>query len=349
MEKALRRVLSGIAVLLLAPLASGQSMHTTQALIDGAALSVNYPNTFWVQSDASDGGTRQFTGVRLNDWYGITVGHGFFEGGVTYSNHVGGNGSNFLSGPGNTFTFADVWIHPQWGGTIGGSSVDLAIVRFNAPWAGSAVTIGTAAEDELLTYSGFGTPATPSTGFLPADGQRRAFQTYLDDFGSPLFASFYIDGVFRRPGHPEFLALGGVGTPGNSGGGVWNDSGELVGIMAAQSLAPNHSGATYSMYLDPFVPWIDSIISALPGDYDADGSVGQADLNLVLLNWGTTGVPTGWVNEPPAGEIGQAELNGVLLNWGSGAAEPSRVPEPGAALLVLAGLGRARRRRGGSS
>ena len=61
-------------------------------------------------------------------------------------------------------------------------------------------------------------------------------------------------------------------------------------------------------------------VSPLEGDYDNDGFVGQADLDLVLLNWGKTSppVPAGWVNQVPAGLIGQAALDGALLHWGDG-------------------------------
>jgi len=91
------------------------------------------------------------------------------------------------------------------------------------------------------------------------------------------------------------------------------------------------------------------------GDYDNSGVIGQADLDLVLLNWGTTGTPDGWVNQVPTGVIAQAELDDVLLNWASGvepsfAASSSSVPEPAtAAMLVMSGLVLAYRRERGTS
>jgi len=78
----------------------------------------------------------------------------------------------------------------------------------------------------------------------------------------------------------------------------------------------------------------------VPGDYDNDGLVGQGDLDLVLLNWGSTAppVPGGWINEQPDGLIGQTELDGVLLNWGNmaPALAAASVPEP--TTVVLLGL-----------
>lgn len=59
----------------------------------------------------------------------------------------------------------------------------------------------------------------------------------------------------------------------------------------------------------------------IQGDYNGDNFVGQADLDLVLQNWGTTGVPTGWVTNLPVGLISQGELDGVLGYWGDGSVD----------------------------
>lgn len=81
---------------------------------------------------------------------------------------------------------------------------------------------------------------------------------------------------------------------------------------------------------------------ALTGDYNADGIVSQADLDVVLLNWGDEVMPIGF-NEnsvigggPFDGLISQNELDGVLLSWGTGISTSGTVvPEP----TALAGLG----------
>jgi hypothetical protein len=78
-------------------------------------------------------------------------------------------------------------------------------------------------------------------------------------------------------------------------------------------------------------------------DYDGSGTVDQADVDLVLLNWGAgaTAPPAGWINDLPTGIIDQGELDGVLLNWGAGdamVAASAAVPEPSGVLLVLIAL-----------
>jgi hypothetical protein len=117
-------------------------------------------------------------------------------------------------------------------------------------------------------------------------------------------------------------------------------------FVAGINSPTNFSNATGSVNLSPPPAGID-------GDYNNNGTVEQADLDLVLLNWGNAAEPPpeGWVNDLPLGSIDQAELDGVLLNWGNMVAESASVPEPnttalGAAvattLLIVALCGRGR-------
>ena len=84
---------------------------------------------------------------------------------------------------------------------------------------------------------------------------------------------------------------------------------------------------------------------ALEGDYNGDGVVSQADLDLVLLNWGTdvavSGPIEGWLHGLPDGVVSQAQLDAVLLNWGNANSGVVAVPEPAyctvCLLAVLAG------------
>jgi hypothetical protein len=86
------------------------------------------------------------------------------------------------------------------------------------------------------------------------------------------------------------------------------------------------------------------LFAPAPGDYNASGTVEQADLDLVLLNWGADAAtpPAGWINHLPVGVIDQTELDAVLLNWGQVGGTPApasvvaAVPEPNGMLLGMA-------------
>jgi peptidyl-prolyl cis-trans isomerase A (cyclophilin A) len=84
------------------------------------------------------------------------------------------------------------------------------------------------------------------------------------------------------------------------------------------------------------------LATGVPGDYNASGLVEQADLDLVLSNWGKSAMelPNGWFQDLPSGNVDQNELDGVLANWGKAAAGSSSltagsVPEPSSWLLAL--------------
>jgi hypothetical protein len=88
----------------------------------------------------------------------------------------------------------------------------------------------------------------------------------------------------------------------------------------------------------------DAQLALLPGDYNASGLVEQADLDLVLTNWGADAAapPDGWVQDLPSGIIDQGELDSVLAGWGStpaSALAAATVPEPSSVILLsLCGL-----------
>jgi hypothetical protein len=81
----------------------------------------------------------------------------------------------------------------------------------------------------------------------------------------------------------------------------------------------------------------------LPGDYNDNGVVEQADLDVVLLNWGSELLDpgsVGWLADLPNSFVDQEELDKVLLNWGSSsqAVDTAGVPEPSSLILLASGL-----------
>lgn len=75
----------------------------------------------------------------------------------------------------------------------------------------------------------------------------------------------------------------------------------------------------------------------LPGDFNGDRLINNADLNLLLNHWGSGELPAEWDGRQLAGEaVANAELNGLLYAWGrgDGATDTGVVPEPTAAGLL---------------
>lgn len=87
----------------------------------------------------------------------------------------------------------------------------------------------------------------------------------------------------------------------------------------------------------------ESISAGLPGDFNNNGAVENADLTLLLNNWASPvpPVPTGWTGTPqPTGPaVDNDELTALLNNWGAtvggGATSGLSVPEPGTWAVIF--------------
>ena len=127
--------------------------------------------------------------------------------------------------------------------------------------------------------------------------------------------------------------LGTLVTPGISGLD-WGGHTVLTGANAytlgriAQN-GVNYNGISGTIFPEPCIQ---------QGDFNCNGTVENADLTLLLNNWGHTvpPVPAGWMGspQPTAPAIDNDELTSLLNNWGhhtpgAGAA----VPEPASAIL----------------
>jgi hypothetical protein len=176
-----------------------------------------------------------------------------------------------------------------------------------------------------------------------------AFTYDRDDQGVPKDESYVID--FTGPGsittdYGIVIAIQDesntwTGGPNRTYEDLWD-----MGILRANGLS-GLDGASFDEYftvmgtsgLDDYT--LTSLVippGGVPGDYNGNGTVEQADLDLVLLNLGDDGAtpPGGWINDLPTGTIDQAELDGVLLNWGNagGLGAAAGVPEPATWLLI---------------
>jgi hypothetical protein len=176
-------------------------------------------------------------------------------------------------------------------------------------------------------------------GALMGDGQTATLEFVLT---SGSYSPIEVGGTaYLGNGHMS-LVLDGY-TP--TGGEMF----ELLqaGTRSGEFLSVDTSQATLPGELMWEVSYTDTAVllevlgesSILIGDYSGNGLVEQADLDLVLGNWGAEAgnVPATWVNDLPEGFVDQAELDKVLGNWGASLQNAAgAVPEP--ATLALAGF-----------
>jgi hypothetical protein len=163
------------------------------------------------------------------------------------------------------------------------------------------------------------TPALKIAQPLEGDlGEHRHLLYYALDDSPPAAAGAYgffaqLTSPFYGASSPFFIALNN---------GISSDE-LLAGALAINAAAAGPAG--------------------LIGDYNGNGTVEQADLDLVLLHWGSDASPppADWVFDSPDGQIDQDELDRVLLGWGDtrGIANAgSPVPESPAGTLFAIGL-----------
>jgi hypothetical protein len=239
--------------------------------------------------------------------------------------------------------------HPETHVTItGGGRLENEGQLWFGSWGDQAagLVVHVTIDDGAIDLTGGGVNPT-SDAFWDGD---LSFTYDRNDQGEPKNESYIID--FTGPGSitTDFGIVVAMQDESNTWTGGPNQTYEDLwdlGILRANGLS-GLDGADFGDYftvegtsgLDDYT--LTSLVmppAGIPGDYNGNNTVEQADLDLVLLNWGADGStpPGGWVNDLPTGAIDQAELDGVLLNWGdtAGLGGAAGVPEPTTWLLVL--------------
>jgi hypothetical protein len=173
---------------------------------------------------------------------------------------------------------AEVFIHPGWGASGGDitSGFDVALMRLSVPI--TSVTPASIsrrpnpAPGTEITHVGFGGTGNGITGFTSQTPiVKRASTNILEatNFYTPFF--HYCD--FDDPALGGATALEGQLAPGDSGGAIFGSFGgtwEVLGVHSfiadwnQDGILANYGDIMASNRIQPFVPWIDSIIPA-PG------------------------------------------------------------------------------------
>jgi hypothetical protein len=189
----------------------------------------------WLTLESSSGTIGHGSVVNINSEWGITAAHNIDNYYGFYNPLEVGFGPNLYDIPGQTRMIDSFLIYPDWNQI---NSHDLALVHYASPLSGllgntipdAALSVG-----DTIQFSGYGRPGTNSN-LMEYDGIRRGFDGEVTQFGDPgKVPAYYLTSEWTYANLSGGFPLGGLGTPGDSGGGVFDESGILVAIMTGVS------------------------------------------------------------------------------------------------------------------
>ncbi|QDT67330.1 hypothetical protein MalM25_02270 [Planctomycetes bacterium MalM25] len=187
-------------------------------------------------------------------------------------------------------------------------------------------TFGVPIEEAIVNTDLFDDPNPGDNPYLdgsPVGGDTTGL--WIDHEAGRVFASFGSEDL--GVGTFDFLSLD------LDMGGICGDVSADVGVsgLVAQTGVVGEMLTAYGVAYE-YCP----IFNA---DFDFDGAVGDADLTLLLSNWGEPipPVPSGWIGaQPTAPNVGDDELTVLLSTWGFRIV--LAVPEPTGVITLLACL-----------
>lgn len=203
---------------------------------DYVALGSQYAGrTVYVRGvSLTTGNSATASGILLDPLNVLTSAH--YATGVTVTKV--GNGSSITNSPGATSTVSSVSVYPGYVNNGQFNSPDIVILHLSTPLGNGIQSIAPVANGQSVILTGFGFHGTPSGG-VSFDGALRGWNGTIDNTGLPFNVSGdHYDSVY-------FLGIPGNGNTlgGSSGGGVFNSSGELVGMIESQYGGTGPAGA----------------------------------------------------------------------------------------------------------
>lgn len=261
-------VLALILGLLSANVSYGIVIHDNgvdQDYIDYGSL---YPSTVLAEYVNESGGvwTRGSAVVIDDGHWVITAAHNYFDSSRNplYFGAAVEVGEDLHSAVGDIYE-ADQWFcHPGY--TEPAYSADIALLYFEDLILGVTPAEryrGTLSIGDTISIAGYGRHGTPSTGYIERDYHRRGCENIIDYFGQVLFPEYAMFSDFFPEGHSDYNPLGGIGAPGDSGGGWYNADDLLSGITSAVN-GDGYYDSTLGMDITYFNGWIDDVQASIP-------------------------------------------------------------------------------------
>jgi hypothetical protein len=234
-------------------------------LVGGSGLSQTGGGTvsFRVLVPGVGTGQRNASAVMLNEQYAITAYHNVADLLQFNPTYEIATGSNYMNNRGTVRSIAEVISYP--GGSFNNPSLpDLCILRLATPLTGAGNAVfGSASVGEALFGTGFGNYGSPAVGQLPRDGNVRGWIAPVESFMSGSYSPTFYSQARMLSSLP--ITLNGRAMSGDSGGGWYNSSGQLVGMTVAGTLGTLEGQSTYLRFDNPDVQnWITTTIPS-PG------------------------------------------------------------------------------------
>jgi hypothetical protein len=218
----------------------------------GAAFAANH-RALSLKMTAVSGQIGFATVTPINTHFGITSAHAVTG---TYANATCEVGTGIDAyNPTSWIEISEVKIYPGYvNGSRGGP--DIAVLKFAVPLAGfSPVTIGSANVGDVVSAAGYGYAFRYGDPIPTArDGYIRGWNAEVRS-GTPQNSSdLYYDHSY---GFFSWINLGGKVLAGDSGGPIYNQTGQLVGLNTAQTGNENQGHSIYLVLSQPDVlAWI---------------------------------------------------------------------------------------------
>jgi len=259
------------AALTVAASLAGATLPAAEA--DGALISYNHPDSEYVELGQQYlGKTLRYEGVfngieiggsavRLSENFAITNAHVLTgpNGSVAPEDMNLTDGPNYLTDPGNSYSVSQVIVFPGYddpnGNNFSRQLPDLAILVGNFG-PGESATLAGAAEGSGVVHTGFGFSGLP--GQVTEDGNIRGWLGEVELTGDIGSNPEYYNSTFYSA-FSTSMELSGKGIGGDSGGGIYDLNGNLVGLNTAR-IGSDSDGFGSTYYVDLGHPEVQDFI-----------------------------------------------------------------------------------------
>ncbi len=227
--------------------------------------SAAYESVGWLGRYDADGNfLAGGSGVLIDPYWVLLSGHQLTD--QSYSSLAFGTGSNLFSNPGTTSAISATYIYPGYTGGWGGSRNDIALACLVDPIWDVAPAERFYGSDQVGTHVsmvGYGTPSYLSTGDLDYDGEKRGGENQISYIGRVNFGigtNYFLTTFSPHLDSRNTLPMEFGSTPGDSGGGLFNNEGQLIGLMNFGY--GNQNAYTGGIRVSLYNEWIDETLAS---------------------------------------------------------------------------------------